>query len=227
MKFKKFPLFFIIISLYLLPSDSYSAKQKLSIEELKKAIEPQETKKGVLFTYDHREAQTVTIGGTFNNWDMNKNQLKKNKNNIWYVIIPLQKGKIEYKFIVDGKEWKEDPMNKNKLEDTYGGGFKSVMEIKTGVNLGGVMINGKKAFFKYYAPDAASVSLSGSFNQWNINSNPMIKDTEGFWTIELELISGKYLYKYVVNGNNWVSDTMNTNKADDGYGGSNSIFEIK
>ena len=201
--------------------------KKLKIQNIKKAIAPKETKKGVLFTFFKKDLESVSVAGTFNNWDMKKNVMKKNKNDVWFVVISLQKGKIEYKFVLNNKDWTHDPLNKNKIKDTYGGGFKSIFEIKKGASLGGININGNKVTFKYMAPDADSISLAGSFNEWNLNANPMIKDANGFWIIELELIPGYYQYKYVINGNDWKVDPMNPIKTEDGLGGENSAFEIK
>lgn len=202
-------------------------KKKLKIKDLSKAKAPIETKNGVLFTFKNKDAQNVSIAGTFNSWDMNKNELKKNQKGLWYTIIPLVKGKIEYKFVVNKKDWIQDPKNKNKIKDEYGGGFKSVFEVKKGVNLGGVMIEGNKVVFKYLKSDANSVAVAGSFNQWNTKANPLKKDDNGFWILELELIPGTYQYKYVINGNDWLIDPINPNTVDDGLGGKNSTFEVK
>lgn len=220
-------LFLASLAAFILsPSPILPAKQKLSVDELKKAVSPVETKKGVLFTFEHASADAIAVAGTFNNWDAGKNLLKKNKNGLWFTVVPLKKGKIEYKFVIDGKDWKEDPANKNKTADAYGGGNKSLFDVKTGVDLGGLSLKGNKASFKVYHPEAQTVSLAGSFNEWNVNANPMKKDADGFWTIELELIPGKYQYKYVVNASQWLSDPMNPDSSDDGFGGINSVFEI-
>ena len=53
-------------------------------------------------------------------------------------------------------------------------------------------------------PRYRSVELCGTFDGWKTR-HPMSFDSyTNQWFITLHLIRGKYLYKYVVNGNNWV-----------------------
>ncbi|MBU1078829.1 MAG: glycogen-binding domain-containing protein [Spirochaetes bacterium] len=221
-------LVFIFFGLLLMgPGESIAKKEKLKIQELKKASAPVETKTGVLFTYTEKKVESVSVSGTFNKWEMNKNQMKKNEKELWFTIIPLPKGKIEYKYVLNSKDWVHDPMNKKKIEDSYGGGFKSVLEVKQGVSMGGAIVSGNKVLFRYHDPAANTASVAGSFNDWNVNANKMSKDDNGFWTVELELIPGTYQYKYVVDGNDWKKDPMNPDSKEDGFGGENSILEIK
>ncbi len=79
--------------------------------------------------------------------------------------------------------------------------------------------------FTYDAPDAQSVSVAGSFNEWNSSATPMQKDSDGMWTTTVLLPPGKHQYKFVVDGN-WFFDPDHSNLMDDGYGGSNSLVEI-
>jgi len=91
--------------------------------------------------------------------------------------------------------------------------YSGVKELKDGIE------------FSYYAPDAGSVSLVGSFNNWNATADPMEKTADGRWKIILALQEGSHTYKYVVDSN-WLFDDENSNIVDDGYGGSNSILEV-
>jgi hypothetical protein len=77
--------------------------------------------------------------------------------------------------------------------------------------------------FTYYDPSAYSVSLAGSFNNWDGQANLMTKDNEGTWRAVLSLSPGKYEYKFVVNGSTWMADPENPKTAGD-YG--NSALEI-
>ena len=79
--------------------------------------------------------------------------------------------------------------------------------------------------FSYEAPNAQSVFIAGSLNDWNTTKNPLTKDENGIWKTIIKLSSGKYSYKFVVDGN-WFFDQENPNIEDDGYGGSNSLVEI-
>ncbi len=87
------------------------------------------------------------------------------------------------------------------------------------------IVNGKVEF-SYYDPYASSVNIAGTFNGWNKNADPMIKDSEGVWKIDLSLSEGTYQYKFVVDGSKWVEDPYGFDYTDDGYGGLNSVITI-
>jgi len=63
--------------------------------------------KKVQFEFSAPEASEVSIAGEFNNWDTRANPLKKEKNGLWKITLPLTPGKYEYRFLTDGK-WEND-----------------------------------------------------------------------------------------------------------------------
>jgi len=72
-----------------------------------------------------------------------------------------------------------------------------------------------------------SVALAGEFNLWDKNSNrlqPNADSTE--WLVQMPLANGRYEYKYVINGRNWISDPGNPRKISDGWKGLNSIKDV-
>jgi hypothetical protein len=73
--------------------------------------------------------------------------------------------------------------------------------------------------FTYTDPAAASVSLAGSFNNWDSNANPMTKGDDGVWRVVLPLAPDTYEYKFVINGSDWVADPENPKIVGD-YGNS-------
>ena len=85
-----------------------------------------------------------------------------------------------------------------------------------------------KVTFRYRAPeDAISVTVAGAFNDWSTTANPMFDaDGDGVYEIELEIAPGRHPYKYVVNGNRWITDETAPEFADDGYGGQNSVLIV-
>lgn len=80
--------------------------------------------------------------------------------------------------------------------------------------------------FSYHAPDAISVSLTGEFNQWSINSHLMDRNTIGVWTITTPLKPGRHEYQFNLNGIYWKADPSNTNKMVDKYGSSLSVIVV-
>ena len=80
--------------------------------------------------------------------------------------------------------------------------------------------------FTCHAPSAVSVSLVGSFNQWEPGSHRLHgPDEDGVWTIVLPLPSGRHEYRFVVNDLDWILDP-GAPSVDDGMGGTNSLVIV-
>jgi serine protease AprX len=80
----------------------------------------------------------------------------------------------------------------------------------------------------YHNDSAKSVSLAGDFNGWDVAAAPLVKDSSGLWLGQFKTPpSGRYQYKFVVDGNRWTEDPSNGMKAPDGYGGLNSLLIIE
>ena len=63
-------------------------------------------KVAVEFVADCPLATTVSVAGTFNNWAVDKDMLKKDKKTgLWTAKTSLAAGDYEYKFVCDGKNW--------------------------------------------------------------------------------------------------------------------------
>ena len=63
-------------------------------------------KVSVEFVADCPLATTVSVAGSFNNWAVDKDMLKKDKKTgLWTAKISLAAGDYEYKFVCDGKNW--------------------------------------------------------------------------------------------------------------------------
>jgi 1,4-alpha-glucan branching enzyme len=74
------------------------------------------------------DAKSVALAGDFNNWDPALTPLKRDKAGVWKVALRLQPGRYQYKFLIDGIEWKEDPGNPNRVSTPFGT-FNSVCEV--------------------------------------------------------------------------------------------------
>lgn len=80
-----------------------------------------------------------------------------------------------------------------------------------------------------YKPDVAakSVGLAGTFNGWNPAATPMLgPDADGTWTADRLLPSGEHFYKFVVDGQRWFHDPLNSASIPDGQGGQNSVLRL-
>lgn len=90
-----------------------------------------------------------------------------------------------------------------------------------------VKVEGNTVTFRLYAPDAKSVHLAGTFNNWSTTATPMQgPDANGYWTVTLTLANGRYEYKFVVDGGKWLEDPQGMDRAPDGFGGFNSVVYV-
>jgi serine protease AprX len=76
----------------------------------------------LMFVFHDDSAQTVSVAGDFNRWSHAATPLERNESGLWSTEIGVPAaGRFEYKFIIDGRRWVEDPSNGMKAPDTYGG----------------------------------------------------------------------------------------------------------
>ena len=73
-------------------------------------------------------------------------------------------------------------------------------------------------------PNASSVAVAGTFNNWDGQRTPMIRDGAG-WKASLSLSPGRYEYRFVVDGQ-WVSDPKARESATNEFGSTNSVLVI-
>jgi hypothetical protein len=76
------------------------------------------------------------------------------------------------------------------------------------------------------APEAGSVAIAGSWNGWNVASEPMRSVGDGLFAADLRLPAGRYEYMFVVDGARWIPDPAAPLGVDDGFGRRNSVIEI-
>ena len=79
-------------------------KAEVKVAKAPKAAAPK--KVAVEFVADCPLATTVSVAGTFNNWTVDADMLKKDKKTgLWVAKISLVPGDYEYKFVCDGVNW--------------------------------------------------------------------------------------------------------------------------
>lgn len=74
----------------------------------------------VLFTFYAPDAKKVYVVADFNDWKVGRTPLQHDDGSgVWQKLVPLKKGKYEYKFLVDG-QWVTDPRNPQTARNEYG-----------------------------------------------------------------------------------------------------------
>ncbi len=80
--------------------------------------------------------------------------------------------------------------------------------------------------FLLHAPQAKSVYVTGSFNDWAFDESCRMQDTEGDWKVSISLKPGLYQYQFIVDGK-WQEDPANPRQERNSFGDLNSLVEIK
>ena len=92
------------------PKAAKPAEKKAAVKAptAKKAAPKASKKVTVVFEANCPLATTVSVAGSFNNWAIDKDMLKKDKKTgLWVGKVTLDSGVYEYKFVCDGQYWDE------------------------------------------------------------------------------------------------------------------------
>lgn len=156
----------------------------------------------------YKNARQVIVSGDFNHWNERELSMKRTPTG-WQLPHVLAPGNYQYKFIVDGK-WVSDPQNPHI--GTAGEHANSMLAVEPNYTF----------FLKGYS-NAREVRVAGSFNDWQ---GYIMRKTSDGWAIDIYLIPGKTLYKFIVDGN-WILDPGNKYWEQNEYGTGNSVLWFK
>ena len=122
--------------------------------------------------------------------------------------LRLPIGRYEYKYVIDGKTWKNDPGNMAQV----------------GSYLNNVLVVGPlepprvsrqsdgtyAATFRYRPPaPIKNVSVVGTFNHWKPAAQMQGPDREGWYAATMAIPEGRQEYKFLVDGKSQVPDPGN------------------
>jgi hypothetical protein len=65
-------------------------------------------------------ASVVQAAGDFNGWNPAETPLEQTADGAWTVTLPLEPGRYEYQFVVDGEQWIGDPFAAEQSDDGFG-----------------------------------------------------------------------------------------------------------
>lgn len=83
----------------------------------------------------------------------------------------------------------------------------------------------KDIAFEYFAPHAQAVYVAGTFNDWKPVVSPLKKDKNGKWKATLSLPSGRYEYRYFVDGI-WENDQRPVECVPNAFGSWNCVVTV-
>jgi serine protease AprX len=76
----------------------------------------------LVFRYHNDTARDVALAGDFNNWNPAAAPFLRDNDGLWTAAIALPPpGNYQYKLVLNGDQWIEDPGNDAKTPDNYGG----------------------------------------------------------------------------------------------------------
>lgn len=76
--------------------------------------------RGVAFQLEAPGANHVTLVGDFNNWDPAATPLTRSGKGRWEAIVPLEPGRYQFTYVVDGSRWVADPRLPAAIGDDFG-----------------------------------------------------------------------------------------------------------
>lgn len=86
--------------------------------------------------------------------------------------------------------------------------------------------NPNEISFKLYAPNAQTVNLVGTFNDWDKSADVMKKNSHGVWECLKDLPDGNYNYKYLIDGETYIPDPRCLEAAIDAENDLSSIINV-
>jgi 1,4-alpha-glucan branching enzyme len=78
--------------------------------------------------------------------------------------------------------------------------------------------------FRLSMPQARTVAVVGTFNNWDTNRTPMQKDGAN-WKATVPLAPGRYEYRFVADGQ-WLSDPNAKESIGNDFGSTNSVLLV-
>jgi 1,4-alpha-glucan branching enzyme len=82
----------------------------------------------------------------------------------------------------------------------------------------------KTVEFRLSMPQARTVCVVGTFNNWDTKRTPMQKDGPG-WKATIPLAPGRYEYRFVADGQ-WLSDPNAKESVGNDFGSTNSVLVV-
>jgi 1,4-alpha-glucan branching enzyme len=88
--------------------------------------------------------------------------------------------------------------------------------------------NSKKRSVTFELPgvEAQTMAVVGDFNDWEPANGAMKRRKDGVWTKAVRLEPGRYMFRYVADGNRWHNDPQADGYEASGMGEDNSVLLV-
>ena len=126
--------------------------------------------------------KSVTVAGSFNNWNREALPMARGADGIWRATAALEAGEWQYKFVLDGSVWREDPRNPEQVDDNHAG-HNSLLRLGAVANIkpgSGVKGDGTiDAVALAHDPAAAMYRQELADGRWLVRYRTLAHDVEG------------------------------------------------
>lgn len=83
----------------------------------------------------------------------------------------------------------------------------------------------RRITFRFREPEARSVCVAGSFNNWDPNASPLKRQKDGTWKATESLLPGAHEYRFVVDGM-WRDDPECPDRTPNEFGEQNCVVNV-
>jgi 1,4-alpha-glucan branching enzyme len=84
----------------------------------------------------------------------------------------------------------------------------------------------KPVEFVLKMPHAQMAAVTGTFNGWDVRRTPLRRGQDGSWKTTVWLPPGRYEYRFVLDGSQWVSDPSAKESVKNPFGSTNSVLVV-
>jgi hypothetical protein len=113
-----------------------------------------------------------------------------------------------------------------RVLEVHGGGRDASTLNRTVFDLRQPRANTAAIPFRIHLPNASRVTIVADFNDWRADENPLLRQRDGTWAIDLYLSIGVYEYLFLVDGDQFVMDSTNPLRKPNPFGGFNSAVVV-
>jgi 1,4-alpha-glucan branching enzyme len=74
----------------------------------------------IAFVLVAQDAHDVALVGDFNDWLAQSTPMRKRRDGVWSIVLPLPPGRYSYAYLIDGDRWLADPAALAPAEEDFG-----------------------------------------------------------------------------------------------------------
>lgn len=156
-----------------------------------------------------------------------KDENGKDKEAVLFYIaeVPSESRELRYRMVIDGL-WTTDPQNRNEAYDYRNGMMVSTLPVEYYEVFQTSNVSEDRVRFTWNGAPGKSITLAGTFNNWDPFMYDMTETSPGKYELVLPLPAGTWYYAYF-DGTSQLADVTNQDRAYTKDGRVASVITIK